>query len=356
MIEGSMMKCFAIALAVVCFYVSSPVSAETNVEFVVGDWLPSEGGKWAPETSPLKAPFGVDFDTSGTMYIVELYGGRVHRLSKDGIPEVISGDAEPGYQGDGKLIGDAQFNGMHNGVINDKNELFISDSWNHCVRKVDLETGQVETIAGDGTAGYSGDGGQAKQAKFDYLMCVALNPAGTLLHLTDLKNRRIRDLNLVTGVVSTVAGNGQRGVPKDGARATESPLVDPRAACSDAAGNLYILERGGHALRVVRPLGTIETVAGTGEKGFQDGDKRVSQLGSPKHICCDPSGNVYIADDENRAIRKYDATSGELTTILGQGRGHERVALEHPHGVQWHNDALYVVDTGHNRILRLSGF
>jgi sugar lactone lactonase YvrE len=352
---ASQFRPFALGCLMVAIAAASAVTArgDSPVEFVVGGLMPSEGGTWSPASSPLKAPFGVDFDSTEALYVVELYGGRVHRLPPGGELETISRNATPGYAGDGGELSQAQFNGMHNGVISARDELLISDSWNHCVRRVDLKTQRVDTMAGTGAPGFSGDGGPGTAATFDYLMCVALNPSGTVLHITDLKNRRIRDLELATGLVRTVAGNGKRGVPVDGSPSVESPLVDPRAAVSDAQGNLYILERDGHALRVVKTDGTIHTVAGTGKSGFQDGPGLESQFAAPKHIECDPSGNVYIADDENRAIRKYDPRTGHVTTILGRGKGDARIKLEHPHGVQWHQGDLYVVDTGNNRILRI---
>ncbi len=150
-----------------------------------------------------------------------------------------------------------------------------------------------------------------------------------------------------------MAGNGEKGIPQDGASAKLSPLVDPRAAVMDSTGNLYILERGGHALRKVQPDGTIRTVAGNGTAGFADGNQQTSRLNSPKHLCVASDDSILIADDENAAIRRYDPTIGEVTTVLGQGAGDPRIRLSHPHGVTWHKDWLYVADSSNNRVLRL---
>ncbi|MCH2385429.1 MAG: hypothetical protein MK293_09250, partial [Pedosphaera sp.] len=174
-------------------------------------------------------------------------------------------------------------------------------------------------------------------------------PSGEKLHVADLKNRRIREIDLKSGKVRTIAGNGQRGVPKDGAKATEAPLVDPRAVCSDTAGNVYVLERGGHALRVVRPDGRIYTVAGNGEKGNSDGRGSAARFNGPKHICADPAGNIYVADDVNHLIRKYEPKTGEVSTVLGRGK----VKLSKPHGVTWDKGKLYIVDSSNHRILRV---
>jgi sugar lactone lactonase YvrE len=129
--------------------------------------------------------------------------------------------------------------------------------------------------------------------------------------------------------------------------------VDPRAVAVDSRHQVYILERGGHALRVVTRDGRIRTVAGTGERGYADGPALEAQLNSPKHLCVDAHDNVFIADDQNRAIRKYDPENRTLTTVLGRGVGDPPVQLSRPHGVCIEGGTLYVVDTGNNRILRV---
>lgn len=339
-------------LIVIAVLLGGTASAD-EVEIVVGDLMAGEGGSWNPQDSPLKSPFGVDFNSHGDMWIVELEGGRVHRFDAAGELHLAGGDGTKSYTGDGGNLAAATFNGMHNCAVTPNGDLYIADSWNHCVRKVDAATGVISTIAGTGQKGFSGDGGPATAATFDFVMCITLNPTNDVLHIADLNNRRIRAVNLKSGLVTTVAGNGKKGVPKDGDVAVQSPLVDPRAVAQDSKGNLWILERGGHALRVVLPDGTIQTVAGTGTRGFVDGPGRTSQFGSPKHLCVDEADNVYIADDENSAIRRFDSQTHEVTTILGKGQGDARIKLSHPHGVTWENGWLYVIDMGNNRILRM---
>lgn len=328
-------------------------AAAAEVDFIVGDYMPAEDGQWDPDQSPLTNPFGIDFDANDNMYVVELAGGRIHQIDPAGRITHFSGDGSKSYSGDGGPAKDAKYNGMHNCAITHDDQLLIADSWNHCVRRIELGSKQTETLIGTGVAGFGGDDGPASDATFNFVMCIALNDDKTVLHIVDLKNRRVRDVDLASGVVSTVAGNGKKGIPDDGTRAADSPLVDPRAAASDANDNLYILERGGHALRVVRPNGTIQTVAGNGQKGYRDGVALQAQFGAPKHLCVDDLGRVYIADDLNGAIRRYDPTAGQVETVLGQGNGDRRIRLLHPHGVAIHNDALYVVDSGNHRILRI---
>lgn len=324
-----------------------------RAEIVIGSRLVSEGGKPDAPPSPLKSPFGIDFDSKGTAILVELGGGRVHKLTPDGKLVKIAGDGSKSYRGDGEPAAKATFNGMHNVAITPKDEILIADSWNHCVRRIDPKTGIITTIAGTGKPGFSGDGGPAKQATFNFVMCITLNPKGDKLHVADLKNRRIREIDLKTGLVKTIAGNGKRGVPKDGASAVQSPLIDPRAVAADSKGDVYVLERGGHALRKVTPDGKIYTVAGTGKRGYRDGDALQAQFGSPKHICVDAEDNVYVADDQNAAIRKYDPRTKKVTTVLGRGVGTPKLSLKNPHGVCIEKGTLWVVDMGNDRLIRV---
>ncbi|MCR9198721.1 MAG: hypothetical protein NXI04_08765 [Planctomycetaceae bacterium] len=325
-----------------------------HVEIVVGDVLTSEGGGWSPESSPLKRPFGIDFTTEGRMFIVELEGGRIHRRDPTGDLLWVSGDGSRSWKGDDGPLGDATFNGMHNCAVTPNGDVYIADTWNHCIRRIDAATGNVNRFAGTGESGFSGDGGPALNAQFSDIMCVTLTPDADVLHVVDIGNRRIRAIDLATGLTTSIAGNGTRGVPEDGAIATAAPLVDPRAVAADTNGNLYILERGGHALRVVRPNRTIHTVAGNGEKGFVDGRGTQAQFDSPKHLCVAPDNRVYIADDRNAAIRRFDPDTQQVTTVLGRGIGEESLVLRNPHGVCWEGDHLYIVDTSHNRILRMA--
>lgn len=332
-----------------------PVSAAQpqvkSVELVVGSRLPAEGGPEMTPASPLKSPFGLDLDSSGTMFIVELEGRRVFERTPVGIVRQISGDGSKTYQGDGGPLAKATFNGMHNVAITKTGRMLIADTWNNCVREVDLQSRLIKTLAGNGQPGFVD--GPGPEARFNHVMCVTLDPAEKELHIADINNRRIRALNLETNAVRTIAGNGRKGIPSDGSPALESPLTDPRAVAADAHGRVYVLERNGHAVRRVDKDGSIRTVIGTGKGGFKDGPAREAQLNSPKHLCVDEQGRVYIADDSNAAIRCYDPATETVTTLLGRGHGDERITLKRPHGVTREKDSLYVMDTYHDRIFRL---
>ncbi len=187
-----------------------------------------------PQPGKLNSPFGVDFDAAGNMYIVELEGVRVHKLDTAGNFMTIAGDGSKGYTGDGGPAKNATFSGMHNLAVTPEGDIYIADSWNHCIRKIDGKTGIITTFAGTGKAGFNGDGGPASNATFNHVMCISLNPTNDKIYLADLRNRRIRVIDLKTYIVNTVAGNGEKGVPTDGVPATENPLVDPRAVTVDS--------------------------------------------------------------------------------------------------------------------------
>ena len=160
---------------------------------------------------------------------------------------------------------------------------------------------------------------------------ISLSPDEKTLLIADIHNRRIRAVDLTNGLIRTVAGNGSRGIPKDGERALTQPLADPRACAMDTEGNLYVLERGGNALLSSGRMAKF-TVAGTGKKGSRDGYARKSTFSGPKHLCIDPVGNVIIADDNNHLIRLYDPKTNQVSTILG-GKAQPRTQLNRPHGV-----------------------
>lgn len=301
-----------------------------------------------PTPGELRFPFAVDFDPDGNLVIAEYTGGRVLRQRGPTL-EVIAGIGKPGYSGDGGPAATAAFHDLHNLAITDSGDIYLSDHENHAVRKIDSATGVISSFAGDGTAGFGGDGGPAIGAKFHQVMCVTLTPDNQNLIVTDLKNRRIRSIDLATEVITTVAGNGAKGIPLDGSIATRAPLIDPRAAAMDGDGNLYIVERGGNALRMVDPSGRIFTVAGTGRKGKSDGPALEATLWGPKHLAIDEFNHVYIADDMNHLVRKYDPITKNVTTVLG----HLKWRLNRPHGVTVDDGKLFVADSWNHRVLRM---
>ncbi|MGI8980583.1 MAG: hypothetical protein ACR2FY_15250 [Pirellulaceae bacterium] len=327
------------------------------------------GGGTSTAAAPAKeaklvAPFGIDFDQSGNAFLVELSGGRVLRIDSKGMLVTIAGAEEKGNGGDGGPAKNAAFNGMHSLAIGPDGVVYLADTWNNRIRTYDPRSGKIEAFAGTGEKGYSGDGGPAIKAKFGGIYSVAFDAAGRNIVLADLDNRRVRKIELASGIVTTVAGNGEKGVPADAAEAAKSPLVDPRAACFDSKGNVYVLERSGNALRFVTPDGKIRTVAGTGKVGAtgDGGDATNATLNGPKHLCADREDNIIFADTENHLIRKYLHKESKLVRIAGSGKKGTggidgpplAVELNQPHGVYLHpSGELYIVDSSNNRVLKI---
>jgi sugar lactone lactonase YvrE len=314
----------------------------------------------------LREPFGVTFTRDGAAFIVEMSGNRVSRLSPQGTVRVIAGTGEQGFTGDdGPAIG-ARFNGPHHLLMGPDGHLYIADTWNNCVRRIDLKTGIVSRVAGTGEKGFSGDDGKAVDAKFGGIYAIAFGGnGGKTLFICDLDNRRVRTVDLTAGIVRTVAGNGEKGVPVDGQDARTQPLVDPRAIAVDTTGRLYILERNGHALRVVDRDGKIRTVAGNGTPGFSGdgGPARDALMRGPKHISIDRDDDVLITDTENHVIRRYSPRTGLITRVAGTGAAGasgvggpaDQCMLNRPHGAQMHpgTRAIYISDSENHRVLRI---
>lgn len=312
----------------------------------------------------LSMPFAVDTDRAGNLYIAEMTGQKVRKFDTAGRLSDYAGTGAKGAAGDGGPAAAAHFNGMHHLAVAPNGDLFVADTWNNRVRKIDARSGQITTVVGTGEKGFAGDGGPAVGAQCGGIYCAALDVPRNRLLLADLDNRRIRVVTLADGRIETLAGNGRKGVPADGAAASDSPLFDPRAVTCDRAGNVYVLERSGHALRAVDPRGRIRTVAGTGRKGPPADDRpaRAATMNGPKHLCVDREGNVIIADAENDAIVKLLVREQRLVCVAGTGRRGSAgvggpalsVELNRPHGVFVDSrGTLYIVDSDNHRVLRL---
>jgi len=302
-------------------------------------------------------PFGLAFDGEGNTFVAEYKGGRILLLGPDGKARIFSGNGEEGFAGDGLEAAEGIYNGIHNLARTSNGDLYVSDTRNNLIRMIHGKTNLVHTVAGmPGKKGFSGDGGLASRAKLADPISISLSPDEKTLLIADIHNRRIRAVDLTTGLIRTIAGNGNRGIPKDGENALEQPLADPRACVMDLEGNLYVLERGGNALRVIRPDGEIFTVAGTGKKGARDGYARKATFAGPKHLCMDSEGKVIIADDNNHLIRLYDPNTKQVSTILG-GKAQPRTKLNRPHGVALAPDgALWICDSWNDRVLILRDY
>jgi len=355
-----------IVLVVILVQAASGTTAEPEtagrLELVAGGGSGGDGA--SADQAKIVSPFGVGFDADGTLFFVEMLGHRVRKIGPDGLVSTLAGTGREGSSGDDGPAARAELNGPHSLAVASNGDVFVADTWNNRVRKIDARSGRITNVAGTGRKGFSGDGGFATQADFGGIYCLALDQAGQTLDLADLDNRRVRRVDMKTGIVSTVAGNGKKGVPADGDDARSEPLVDPRAVAVDGRGNLYILERGGNALRVVDRAGKIRTVAGTGKPGDSGdgGDSRQAMLNGPKHLCVDACFFMLIAATENHRIRVYRSEDGTIQRLAGTGRKGAKglggppgaAELNQPHGVTvGPGGILYIADSSNNRILKI---
>lgn len=329
------------------------------------------GGGDKPDGSPAAEaktiqPFAVDFTRDGTPLFVEMNKGeRLRQLSSDGTLVTLAGTGEKGAPGTDGPADKATFNGMHNLICAPDGTVYLADTFNHRIRVYDPKTKTVKPFAGTGKPGFAGDGGKAIDAQFNQVICIAADPEVKNIYIADISNKRVRKIDVATGIVTTVAGTGKAGVPKDGEAAAEQPLVDPRAVAVDAKGNLYVLERNGHALRVIDAAGKIRTVAGTGKagKGGDGGPALKAVMSGPKYLSVDPDGSVLITDTENHQIRRYVPGKETIELVAGVGKkgnggvGGDPLKLEmaRPHGAITHpkTGEIYIADSDNNRVLKI---
>lgn len=309
------------------------------------------------QDAALKEPFGCEFDAEGGLWIVEMVSGnRLLKMDKDGALSHVAGRLQPGLTPDGTGVLEAQFNGPHNLAVLSSNRVLIADTWNGLVREVDLSGGRVRSLPGYGVT--------LERAKGNGPYCICLDDAKANLYIADLK--QVWALDLQNHQLKLVAGNGKRGIPRDGAQAVDEPLQDPRAVAPDHAGNVYILERGGNALRVVDSSGKIRTVVNVSGKPGSQGDggpAADAQLNGPKHLCIDRDNSVLIADAENNLVRRYVPRTERIERVAGTGEKGaagiggepEKCQLARPHGVSVHptTGEVHITDSYNNRILRI---
>jgi len=252
-------------------------------------------------------PSSVAFDAAGNIYITDQDNQRVRKVTTSGIISTIAGNGTFGYSGDGGSALGAELKFPTGVVVDRAGNVYICDNNNHCIRKVNT-SGIISTIAGNGGAGYAGDGGPASSALLSYPSDVAMDGMGNL-YISDGGNDCIRKID-TSGNINTVVGTGHFGFSGDGGPANLAQLGAPYGMKSDSAGNLYIADHGNNRVRMVTAAGIIYTIAGNGTAGFGgDGNPAISaMLNGPTGIAVDKLGDVYISDGNNSRVRKITHT------------------------------------------------
>jgi sugar lactone lactonase YvrE len=276
-----------------------------------------------------------------------------------GIITTVAGNGTAGYTGDAGPATGAELNYPIGVAVDASGNLYIADAGNNRVCKAD-RAGVITTVAGNGVPGYTGDAGPANGAELNYPMGVAVDASGNL-YIADTKNNRVRMVDRA-GIITTVAGTGAQGSSSNGP-AISAELNQPTGVAVDKAGNLYIADNQNFCIRKVDTRGSITTVAGNGTEGYggDGGPATGAELDYPTGVAVDKAGNLYIADARNNRIRKVDAR-GIITTVAGngiQGYGGDGGAatsseLNYPADVVFDASGnLYIADDGNNRIRKV---
>lgn len=272
-----------------------------------------------PATSaPLILPSAIAYDSAGNLYIAETSNHVIREVNSAGEITTVAGTGTQGFAGDNGPAKAALLDSPQ-GVAVDGNNLYIADSHNHRIRRVDLTTELITTIAGS-TAGFGGDNGAATSAQLNLPTALAVD-ASHNLYIADTQNHRIRRIGLTTGQISTVAGDGVQDFSGDNGIATAAAIDSPTGLAVDAEENLYLADTHNHRIRkITAATGIITTVAG-GSAGFggDDGPAAGAMLTLPHGLSIDAAGNLYIADTANHRVRRIDASTGVMTTVAGNG-------------------------------------
>ncbi|HVQ00198.1 MAG TPA: RHS repeat-associated core domain-containing protein [Candidatus Thermoplasmatota archaeon] len=277
----------------------------------------------------LSSPAGVAVGPDGSIYIADSGNNRIRRVGTDGIINTVAGigvdpNGHGGYSGDGGPATQAMFNFPYGVAAGPDGSIYIADLYNHRIRRVGPD-GIINTVAGNGSQGYSGDGGPATQASLHNPMGVAVGPDGSI-YIADSGNNRIRRVG-TDGIITTVAGVGITLNLGDGGPATQAGLSDPQGVAVGLDGSIYIADSVWHRIRRVGTDGIINTVAGTGVNTFHSDDYGYSgdggpaaqaQLHHPTGVAVGPDGSIYIADSNNNRIRRV-SSDGIINTVAGNG-------------------------------------
>ena len=329
--------------------------AGTGVAGVAGD------GRRA-DKAQLNNPYGLARGPDGALYICDMENHRIRKVAKDGTITTVAGSGRRGYSGDGGLALNAELNEPYEVRFDKAGNLFFVEMRNHIVRRVDAKTKIISTVVGTGVEGFSGDDGLATKAQLRQPHSIQFDERGDL-YICDIGNRRIRKVEMKTGVISTFAGNGESGPTPDGAEIGSVSLNGPRAIDFDRDGNLWLALREGNAIcKIDMKTRTIHHTVGTGKNGFtgNGGPARQASLSGPKGISVAPNGDVYFTDTESHSVRMIDVRKGTVELIAGMGErgdGPEgdplKCKLARPHGIFVDSNGSILVGDSENHRVRL---
>jgi streptogramin lyase len=348
-------------LAVAMVLITTAAAAPWTMSTFAGTGVLGSTGDGGPATAAqITDPYGIVRGPDGAIWFCEHNGHRIRRVAPDGTISTIAGTGAKGYTGDGGPATAATLNLPHELRFDRTGNLFIADTGNNAVRRIDRKTGIITTVVGGGKPGYAGDGGPASAAALRGPHSIQFDAAGTL-YICDVGNHAIRTVDPRTGLIATFAGTGKAGPTADGAPIAGTPLNNPRSLDVDRDGNLWLVTReGNQVFKFDRKAGVIRHMAGTGVAGFtgNGGPAKLATLSGPKGIALDAAGNAWLADTESHTVRMIDVKTGNLELVAGTGsvgNGSSgdplACALNRPHGIFVDADgAVFIGDSESNRV------
>lgn len=313
----------------------------------------------------ISQPFGICIGPDGALYVCEVGSHVIRRVDlQSGMISTVAGCGRKGYAGDGGPATDAELNEPYEVRFDSHGNMIFVEMQNHVVRKVDANSGMISTLAGNGTAGFSGDDGPATAAQLSQPHSIVLDNKDRL-YICDIKNHRIRAVDPATGIITTFAGTGERSATPDLAGLQGTALNGPRALDFDGQHSLFLALREGNAIfRIDLQERTLQHLAGTGKSGYagDGGPAKIAQLAGPKGVSLSKTGDLYFADTESHTVRVLRRSSGIVETVIGDGKPGDgpdgdpkHCRLNRPHGVFVSaDDWLYIGDSNNHRVRRLS--
>jgi sugar lactone lactonase YvrE len=329
-----------------------------------GAWIYNVDGVPATSAS-IFLPTGIAVDAAGNTFLSDSANNRIRRIdAQSGNISTVVGNGSPGFAGDGGLATQAMISAPAGLVLDGAGTIYFVDSGNHAVRRVDAFSGIITTIAGTGKQGYTGDTGPATAARLSLPQGLAFDNAGNL-YIADTGNNTVREVDVLTSAITTIAGTGVSVFNGDNILATAATLSSPWSLAFGLDGLLYIADLNNNRVRKIDALGIISTVAGNGIAGYS-GDgflATAALLDAPAALAFDPAGDLYIADSANNRVRKVTPTLGIIQTIAGNGSegftGDTGMAmfatLYGPYALFYdYQGNLLIADMFHNRVRKIS--